>query len=162
MPFKTGQTIPGQVVEIGSEGLVVSLPDGETGVIDLPLSTGRTIRGESRPGDPITVRVVGRRADGRHRLQPVQREVPIESPSGDAFDRAFHRLNHVLKSRAPSQPTVPARREAVIEERIEAWIVEAEGGLERLRKHRNRRLSEDLRDKRKQGGDRGERNRRHR
>ncbi len=61
-----------------------------------------------------------------------------------AFDREFHRLNHVLTNCSIPRQEQVRERPAVVEEKIESWIAEVEEGIARLRKHRGARLSEEF------------------
>ncbi len=152
MALEIGSTVSGKVIRISTEGVFVSLPEGNTGFIPAA-RTGAAFS----VGETIIARIVTR-SEGGFELAVISARVEM---STDPFEKEFHRLNHVLQTHAP-QPAVPrGERDPLLEERLEEWIKNVEAGLIRLRKHRGKRLNETFDE---QGGreSHAQRDRRHR
>jgi predicted RNA-binding protein with RPS1 domain len=142
MPFEIGETVPGRIIEINAQGLLVALPEGRTGVLPsrAPL-TLEAMQLRFPPGKQLTVRVIAIETDGPLTLDLPPGETDAETP----FDQEFHRLNHALTSTSVS-PRLSRKARPAVEEEIEAWVGAAGQTLARLRKHRGERLSEQFYD----------------
>ena len=135
MSLEIGSTVSGKVIKISAEGVLVSLPEGNTGLIPASQCTATAFT----VGELVLARIITQGKEDRFELSIISARVEA---SVDPFEKEFHRLNNVLNTHTP-QPTVPRReREPMLEERLEAWIKEVETGLARLRKHRGKRLNE--------------------
>lgn len=137
MAIQIGATVSGKVIRISAEGTFVSLPEGKTGLIPAPHEGAVFSVGET-----IVARVVTTgEGEGVVELAFVSARV---AGTADPFEKEFNRLNHVLQSCAPRSISPPSSQEPLLEERLKAWVKEAEAGLSRLRKHRGKRLSETI------------------
>jgi hypothetical protein len=133
-------TLFGEVVSAGGGGVQVRLDTDELAI----LHDG----GEQSPhvGYRGEFTVEGRSPDGRTVVSPAR---PTASPEGaTAFDIEFDRLHSALagrragkRSRDPS-PTSHSLQEA----EIRGWVERAGVALGQLRKHRAKRLSEQVND----------------
>ncbi len=142
MPFEIGATVSGKVIEVNAQGLLVALPDGQTGL--LPKGASLTLEAMQLrfiPGREMSFRVVAIAAGGPFTLGLPIAEGEAETP----FDQEFHRLNHALTSRSVSPRDVRQDRPTV-EQEMEAWVAQVSEGLARLRKHRGTRLNEEFYD----------------
>ena len=154
MALEIGSSVPGEVTAVVAEGLLIALPEGRVGLIALSAVASVSRDGQSlHVGERLTVRILGAGGDGRFELSAL----PSEERPADAFDREFHRLKSVLKSR--SSKLVPARggHERLPEEDIEKWLAQAELGLAGLREHRAARLAEAFYDEEEEGGSHAQR-----
>ena len=141
MTLEIGSTVSGKVIRIAAEGVFVSLPEGNTGFI--PASQGGD-RSLLSVGKTVVARIVTQE-EGHFELAIVSER--MEARSADPFEKEFHRLNHVLNAHTPQAATFRGEREPLWEERLEAWIKDAETGLVRLRKHREKRLNQGFDEK---------------
>ena len=160
MTLEIGATVSGEVVVVRPEGVVVSLPEGQIGIVAAcePLPA-ETLKDRFRSRERITVKIVERREDGRFNLSVLP---PREVRSEDRFDRDFHRLNHVLSRRPTKLAVEQERRDPVSEESIKEWIGQTDQAIGRLRRHRAKRLSETFDGDRSEGGADAKRRRHHR
>lgn len=160
MTLETGATVSGEIVDIRPEGVIVSLPEGQSGLVaaceSLP---SETLKDRFHTGERVTVRIVEKEEDGRFNLAILP---PQEGRSVDRFDRDFHRLNHVLSRRPTKLTSEQVRRNPMSEERIKEWISQAEQAIGHLHRHRAKRLSETFHDDKSEGGPHAKRNRHHR
>jgi len=151
MQLEVGATLSGEVVKVSPDGVLVSLPEGQIGLVpvsdSLPLET---MRAQFYSGAHVMVKIVVQGKDDRFTL------------SSDAFDREFHRLNHVLTNRPSKITLARTQRDRLVEECIEDWIGQVEVGLSRIRKHRGKRLSEEFYDRGMDGGLHAQRDAHHR
>ena len=159
MTLEIGTTVSGEIVDVRPEGVVVSLPEGQSGLVaaceSLP---SETLKDRFHTGERVTVRIVEKKEDGRFNLSvlPLQ-----ESKPDDRFDRDFHRLNHVLNRRPTKLTPEQPQRDPMSEESIKEWISQAEQAIGRLHRHRAKRLSETFHDESEGGAD-AKRRRHHR
>jgi hypothetical protein len=122
----------GAAVERRAARVEVSPASGETLVV-------------SRSEEPSGIPGEGPVSDGLVDPHPVSTEPP-ETPT--AFDKEFDRLQSVLTYHRPAHPREPVvgAPPPLDEERIENWVARVVGSLSRLRKHRAKRLSEQIND----------------
>ncbi len=137
MTLEVGATVTGKVIKIIAEGVLVSLPDGKTGLIPVTQGTGRSY---FSAGEVIITRITTPEAEGRFELALVSAE--MSSKPADRFEQEVSRLNHVLKLHSPQAEVRPRTREPLWEEQLEKWITSVDRGLSHLRKHRGKRLNE--------------------
>ena len=160
MQLEVGATLSGEVVKVSPDGVLVSLPEGQIGLVpvsdSLPLET---MRAQFYSGTHVMVKIVAQGKDDRFTLSILSSQE--EKPS-DAFDREFHRLNHVLTNRPSKITLAGTQRDRLVEECIEDWIGQVEVGLSRIRKHRGKRLSEEFYDRGMDGGLHAQRDAHHR
>lgn len=135
MTLEVGATVTGKVIRIIAEGILVSLPEGETGLIPATQDVGRFSVGKM-----IAVEVIAPEKEGRFGLAVVSDHVEVATV--DQFEQDVDRLNHVLKLHTPQAEVRPRTREPLWEERLERWITHVSQGLSHLRKHRGKRLNE--------------------
>jgi len=160
MMLEMGATVSGEIVDIRPEGVIVSLPEGQSGLVAACESLPpETLKDRFHPGERVTVRLVGRTEGGEFNLSILS---PQRSDPQDRFDRDFHRLNHVLSRRPTKLTSEQLQRDPMSEERINEWISQAEQAIARLHRHRAKRLSETLHDDRSKGGADAKRRRHHR
>jgi predicted RNA-binding protein with RPS1 domain len=161
MTLEIGVTVSGKIVDIPPEGVLVSLSDNQIGLVPVCESLpSEALKVRFHIGEQVTVRIVGRKEDGRFNLSILP---PKEAGPTDAFDREFHRLNHVLRSRPPKKLTLEhTHREPTVEESIKEWTSQADQTINRLRRHRTKRLRETFYDDESDGGRHAKRNRHHR
>jgi predicted RNA-binding protein with RPS1 domain len=155
MPLEVGATLSGEIVKVSPDGVLVSLLEGQIGLV--PVSdylSLETMHAQLHPGTHVMVKVVGQGKGDRFTLSILSLQ---EEKSSDAFDREFHRLNHVLTNRSSKVTLAGTQRDRLVEERIEDWVGQVEVGLSRIRKHRGKRLSEEFYDKEMDGGLHGKR-----
>jgi len=149
MALEIGSSIPGEVTAVVAEGFLIALPEGRVGLV--ALSTVASVSRDSQSlhvGERLTVRVLGAGVDGRFELSVL----PSEERPADAFDREFHRLKSVLKSRSSKLVSSRGARERLAEEDIEKWLAQTELGLACLREHRAARLAQAFYDEEEEGG----------
>jgi len=160
MSLEIGATVSGKIVDIHPEGVTVSLPDDQIGLVPVCKSLPtETLKVRFHIGEQVAVRIVGRKEDGRFSLSILS---PKEAGPTDAFDQEFHRLNHVLRSRPPKKLTLEhTQREPTVEESIKEWTNQAEQSVNRLHRHRAKRLRETFYDDESEGGPHAKRNRHH-
>lgn len=160
MTLEIGAIVSGEIVDVRPEGVIVSLPEDQVGLVaaceSLP---SETLKDRFHTGERVTVRVVEKEEDGRFNLSILP---PQESGSADGFDRDFHRLNHMLSRRPTKLTSEQVQRDLVSEERIKEWISQAEQAMGRLHRHRAKRLSETFHDDESEGGAHAKRRRGHR
>lgn len=160
MTLEIGAIVSGEIVDVRPEGVIVSLPEDQVGLVaaceSLP---SETLKDRFHTGERVTVRVVEKEEDGRFNLSILP---PQESGSADRFDRDFHRLNHMLSRRPTKLTSEQVQRDLVSEERIKEWISQAEQAMGRLHRHRAKRLSETFHDDESEGGAHAKRRRDHR
>ncbi len=135
MTLEVGATVTGKVIRIIAEGVLVSLPGGETGLIPATQDAGRFSVGKM-----IVTKVITPEKEGRLELAVVSDHV--EEDIVDQFEQDVDRLNHVLKLHTPQAEVRPRTREPLWEEQLERWITHVGQGLSHLRKHRGKRLNE--------------------
>lgn len=131
-------TLFGEVVAIEGEVAQVRLDSDELAL--LPDAGGQSLQVGYR-GEFV---VAGRAPDGRMLVSPVPDTSDAEETT--AFDLEFDRLHSALSGRrAVARPRgeSPATR-SLQEEQIRAWARQVDGTLAQLRKHRARRLSEQV------------------
>lgn len=145
MTLEVGATVAGKVIRIVAEGILVSLPEGKTGLIPVTQGEGRSY---FSVGEMVMTQITTREENGRFGLTVVSERV--SDKTADQFDQEVDRLNHVLKLRNPRLVAHPRTREPLWEEQLEAWVTHVEQGLSHLREHRRRRLNETF-DERKEG-----------
>ncbi len=145
MGLEVGTTVAGKVIRIVAEGILVSLPEGKTGLIPLTQGEGQSY---FSVGEMVMTQITAREENGRFGLTVVSGRVS-DKPT-DQFDQEVDRLNHVLKLRNPQLAVRPRTRAPLWEEQLEAWVTQVEQGLSHLREHRRRRLNEAF-DKGKEG-----------
>jgi len=160
MSFEIGVTVSGKIVDIPPEGVIVSLPDDQIGLVPMCESLpAEALKVRFHIGEQVSVRIVGRKEDGRFNLSILP---PKEAGPTDAFDQEFHRLNHVLRSRPATRLTLEHTEcESTVEESIKKWTSQAEQSVSRLRRHRAKRLRETFYDDESEGGPHTKRNRHH-
>ena len=139
-PLNEKVTLFGEVVSTGGEDIEVRLDTDELAILHDGSEQSPHVgyRGEFT--------VEGRSPDGRTVVSPAR---PTASAEGStAFDLEFDRLHSALagrragqRSRDPS-PTAPSLQE----EQIRGWVDRAGTALGQLRKHRAKRLSEQVND----------------
>jgi hypothetical protein len=133
-------TLFGEVVAIDGEDTQVRLDSDELAVLhdagDQSLEVG--YRGEFS--------VEGRSPDGRTVVSPVRRA--NSAGEATAFDLEFDRLQNALSGRRTgTRLRAPASASRSIqEEQIRGWVHRIDGALSQLRKHRAKRLSEQVND----------------
>ncbi len=131
MELREDEIVEAEVVEVTPEGVFL-LYRGIRGL--LPPEEG--ISG-LRPGQRLVVKVVGFREDG----------LPVFSCQVSEWERELfeaRRQASRLRDRLQGRVFTPPKTRAVeerIETRLERWLQEAERALERLRRHRQKRLS---------------------
>ncbi len=160
MSLEIGATVSGKIVDIPPEGVIVSLPDNQIGLVPVCESLpAEALKNRFHIGEQVTVRIIGRKEDGRFNLSVLP---PKEAGPTDAFDQEFHRLNHALRSRPPKKLTLEhTQREPTVEESIKEWTSQADQAITRLHRHRTKRLRETFYDDEGEGGPHAKRNRRH-
>jgi len=142
MPLEIGATIWGTVIEVSERGMLVSLPDGQTGRVPTDASLDvETLKARFAPGHELSFRVVALTPGEPLTLGLPAAEGEAETP----FDQEFHRLNHALANRAVGSRYEP-HSASTVEQDLEAWVEQASQSLVRLRKHRGERLSEEFYD----------------
>ena len=143
MSLEIGGTVSGEIVEITTDGVLVSLPEDQSGWVpsceSLP---AEILSAQFRIGERVTVKLVSQEEDGRFSLSILPPKEGLKST--DMFDKEFHRLNHVLNSRSSKFPLARVQHDRSVEESIEEWIDQVEKGLSRLHKHRGKRLSKEF------------------
>ena len=160
MLFEIGVTVSGKIVDIPPEGVIVSLPDNQIGLVAVCESLpAETLKNRFHVGERVTVRIIGKKEGGRFNLSILS---PKESGTADAFDQAFHQLNHVLKNRPAKLSFGQTQSAPSVEEHIKKWISQADQAINRLRRHRAKRLSETFYDEESDRDRHAKRNRRHR
>jgi hypothetical protein len=133
-------TLFGEVVSTGGEDIQVRLDTGEMAI----LHDG----GEQSPrvGHRGEFTVEGRSPDGRTVVSPARPAGNVEGTT--AFDLEFDRLHSALAGRRAGQRSrdpSPAPH-SLQEEQIRGWVDRAGTALSQLRKHRAKRLSEQVND----------------
>ena len=160
MTLEIGATVSGEIFDVRPEGVIVSLPEGQVGLVaaceSLP---SETLKDRFHTGERVTVKIVESKEDGRFNLSILPQQ---ESGSADRFDRDFHRLNHVLSRRPTKLTSEHVQQDPKSEERIKEWISQAEKAIGRVHRHRAKRLSETFHDDQSERGARAKRRRRHR
>jgi len=160
MTLEIGATVSGEIFDVRPEGVIVSLPEGQVGLVaaceSLP---SETLKDRFHTGERVTVRIVERKEDGRFNLSILPQQ---ESGSADRFDRDFHRLNHVLSKRPTKLTSEHVQRDPMSEEHIKEWVSQTEKAIGRLHRHRAKRLSETFHDDESEGGTDAKRRRHHR
>jgi len=160
MALEIGVTVSGEIVDVCPEGVIVSLPEGQVGLVaaceSLP---SETLKDRFHTGERVAVRIVERKEDGRFSLSILPQQ---ESGSADPFDRDFHRLNHVLSRRPTKLTSEHVQQDPKSEEHIKEWISQAEKAIGHVHRHRANRLSETFHDDEGEGGAHAKRRRRHR
>jgi len=158
MTFEIGATVSGEIVDVRPEGVIVSLPEDQVGLVaaceSLP---SETLKDRFHTGERVAVRIVERKEDGRFGLSILPQQ---ESGSADPFDRDFHRLNHVLSRRPTKLTSEQVQRDPMSEEHIKEWISQAEKAIGHVHRHRANRLSETFHEG--EGGAHAKRRRHHR
>jgi len=147
MPLEVGSCVTGEVSSVVAEGVLVSLPEGCVGLAATSSTGGTREPATLHVGERVTVRVVGAGVAGRLDVVVLSGE---DRPT-DAFDREFHRLRSVLRSRSSKLPAARGGRPRLAEEEIEKWLAQAESGLSRLGEHRAERLAEAFYDEEAEG-----------
>ncbi len=131
------ETLLGEVIAVEVDGIRVRLDNGEIGL--LALATGECPAEGARGAFCV-----------EHRTEQGTIHLSLLSVTAASdFDREFDRLTDVLASRrsAPS-----GRRDAfedprrLYEQNIEAWVARVDKAVGHLRKHRSKRLNEQLAD----------------
>jgi predicted RNA-binding protein with RPS1 domain len=144
MTLEVGSTLSGEVLSLSAEGTVVALAEGQIGVAaSSPGREGPPLR----VGERVAVRVLALGTDGRFEVALL----PHEERPADAFDREFHRLKYVLRSRSSRLTAARVVRDRLPEEKTEKWIAQAEEGLARLRRHHSERVEETFYDEETEG-----------
>jgi len=91
MAGETGAILDGTVVKMLNYGVIVSLPDNQSGLIHISEIADQYVHDVSdffREGDPVKVKILGKRDEGRYELSAKQAEArkPLENapprPSG--------------------------------------------------------------------------------
>jgi len=92
MAVETGAILDGTVVKLLKYGVIVSLPDGLSGLIHISEIADQYVNQVTdyfREGDPVKVKVLGQREEGRYELSAKQAEprkplegVVVTRPSG--------------------------------------------------------------------------------
>jgi hypothetical protein len=133
-------TLFGEVVAVDGEEAQVRLDSDELAVLhdagEQTLQIG--YRGEFA--------IEGRSPDGRTVVSPVRPAGAAGDPT--AFDLEFDRLHSALSGRragARLRAPSPVSR-SIQEEHIRGWVHRVDGALSQLRKHRAKRLSEQVND----------------
>jgi predicted RNA-binding protein with RPS1 domain len=154
MALEIGSSVSGEVTAVVAEGFLIALPEGRVGLVGLASLASASRDSQSlRVGERLTVRILAAGAEGRFELCIL----PSEERPADAFDREFHRLKSVLKSRSSRLVSSRGARERLPEEDVEKWLAQAEMGLARLHEHRAQRLAEAFYDEEEEGGAHGKR-----
>lgn len=130
-------TLFGDVVAVDGDGIRVRLDSDEIAVLSVDDDRSFEV------GDRGEFVVIGRDADGRLQVSPLGRPGADEDA---AFDREFDRLQSALSGRgAATRPRSPSPTpKSLHEEEVRAWVRHVDGGLAQLRKHRAKRLNEQV------------------
>ncbi len=142
MSLEAGKRIIGKVLDVTDKGLLVSLSEEERGIVPvsdcLPVEAIRSFQ----PGRQVRVTVVVPDGQGSYILAI---EENLIDSKVSKFDKEFNELNYVLTNHTPRiKEKDVSVDEPSIEERMEAWIGKAEESLNKLRKNRGKRLSEEF------------------
>ena len=146
-----GAIVSGKIIRVTQEGILVSLPDENTGVLSIDPPD---IDVENDPrfciDAVVKVQIVSQEADKRFRLV----QIPPES-SGDAFDEEFHRLRDVLTN-GPVRTTVTTKQQSdePFEESLKDWVRRVEASLPLFHTHRSKRLRTAMDNREKDDGGR--------
>jgi hypothetical protein len=133
-------TLFGEVVAVDGEDAQVRLDSDELAVLH---DAGEQSLEVGYRGEFV---VEGRSPEGRTVVSPLRRE----NSAGDAtaFDLEFNRLQSALSGRRTGTrsqtPATPLR--SAQEDEIRGWVHRIDGMLSQLRKHRAKRLSEQVND----------------
>ncbi len=131
-------TLFGEVVAVDGEGVQVRLDSDELAVLRDAHAVEVGYRGEFV--------VEGQSPDGRTLVSPLLRAGAEEHAA--AFDLEFDRLQSALSGRRPAprvRAASPTSR-TTQEEEIRGWVRRVDNALAVLRKHRAKRLSEQVHD----------------
>lgn len=131
-------TLFGEVVAIDGEAAQVRLDSDELALLH---DAGERSLDIGYRGEFV---VEGRSPDGRMVVSPARE--PEDAEGAAAFDLEFDRLHSALSGRraGPRPRTqVPASR-SIQEEQIRSWVRRVDGALAQLRKHRAKRLTEQV------------------
>lgn len=150
--LEIGATVSGKIIRVTSEGILVSLPGGNTGVLSVDLPSVDVENDERfRVDASVNVQIVSKEANKHFRL--VQVFLQETTNPDDAFDKEFHRLRDMLAD-GPVKPTATVRHrpEEPFEESLKDWIRRVEVSLPLFHKNRSKRLRTALNDREKDGG----------
>ena len=149
--LEIGAIVSGKIIRVTQEGILVSLPGGNKGLlsVDLPVIDVETDQ-RFQVNAIVKVRIVSQEADKHFRLA----QIPPES-TGDTFDEEFHRLRDVLAN-GPVRTTATTKQQPgePFEESLKDWARRVEAGLSLFHKHRSKRLRTALSDREKDDGGR--------
>lgn len=131
----------GEVVSRDESGFQIRLDDGAPAVVPF----GETPQETLGVGDRGQFRVEGADTAGRITLSLVS-IAGAGQDSQHAFDREVHRLHRALSSHGPVNRRTEEQvyQDALGEERINQWVQRVEAKLVDLRKHRSKRLNEQI------------------
>jgi len=131
----------GEVVSRDESGFQIRLDDGAPAIIPSSGVSQETLG----VGDRGQFRVEGSDADGRITLSLVS-IAGAGQDSEHAFDREVHRLHRALSNHGPvsRRADEQVHQDALGEERIKQWVERTESKLVELRRHRSKRLNEQI------------------
>ena len=146
--LEIGTTVSGTITGVTPEGILVSLPGGNTGVlpVDLP---GVDVENDERfcVNAVLNVQIVSKEGNKGFQLVPV---LPEKMNTNDAFDEEFHRLRDMLvNGPVKTTATVKHQPEVPFEESLKEWIHRIETSLPLFHKNRSNRLRVALNDRKK-------------
>lgn len=150
--LEIGATVSGKIIRVTPEGILVSLPGGNTGVLSVDLPGVDVENDERFRADAVVnVQIVSKEANKRFRLAQVFSQETARPD--DAFDKEFHRLRNMLAN-GPVKTTATVRHqpEEPFEESLKDWIQRVETSLPFFHKNRSKRLRTALNDREKDGG----------
>jgi len=127
-------TLAGEIVSCTQSGATVRLDNGDVGLLPAGSPSEQTWR-------------VGLR--GRFRIESDRSAEKlilswVAADSLHEFDREFDRLHHALKKHHPATLRQAAPHDPLEEERLRHWVLDVDETVARLRKHRARRLNEQI------------------
>ena len=149
--LEIGAIVPGKIIRVSQEGILVSLPGGNKGLLSADLAAIDVENDHRFHIDAVVkVQIVSQEADKYFRVA----QIPPES-TGDAFDEEFHRLRNVLAN-GPVRTTATTKQQPgeSFEESLKDWVRRVEASFLLFHKHRSKRLRTALSDREKDDGGR--------
>lgn len=145
MKPKVGDVMYGTVAEFQPNGALIALPDGEMGFLHVSeIADEPQVRAEGHLalGQEVLVKVIGYDRLGRPSLS--LRRLSDQDREAAEFHRQAQEMRKacLVRSMAVAPKVQPGTR---IEWELSRWIEEAKRALVRLRRRRDKRISERLR-----------------
>ncbi len=130
MAVETGAILDGTVAKLLKYGVIISLPEGKSGLIHISEIADEYVHQVSdyfREGDPVKVKVLGQREEGRYELSAKQAEArkPLEGAA--------------LRPANPPRSSGPERGSGggTFEERLTDFLKESNRKINELKRSRD-------------------------